>query len=87
MTEMTGPLIILADNFEMARWWARENDLDLHTWRYVNEVHQVLGRRDGRYVTVTAGSRARLGPDGWERRAEIRAVLRRNGFVSIEEAQ
>jgi len=74
-----GPLLIVANTYELARHYVREHDLgtERRDWIYVSEPHQARGRRNGRYVRVTIGDASvRALTAQWE----IVEILRRNGF-------
>jgi hypothetical protein len=78
---MSGPLFVVADNYQLACHYAREHDLGRErrdTWRYISRPEQVFGRRGGRYVVVTLYS---LTWQQWEERREILDTLHRNGFT------
>ena len=54
---MNGPLLVIADNYNLARSYARDHGLGLEglRWRFVREWRQTRGLGPGRFVRVTRG--------------------------------
>lgn len=77
---MNAPLFVLADHYHQASQWARDNGLSPGEWIYAFGPHQVLGRRDGRYVLITADGALPV-----EGRADVLEALRMAGFRHIDE--
>jgi hypothetical protein len=79
-----GPVLILADNYRLARDYARDHDLgrEGHGWRYVHDGQGIRGRSGpGRYVIVTIGAATWRQLD--ERSAMIR-YLDSHGFELVD---
>jgi len=80
------PVMVLADTYEMARLHARELELGREgaDWRYLTEVHQLLGiYPGGHYALRTAGGR-NLHGDALNRRIELFRELRTRGWTRID---
>lgn len=81
---MTNPLIIIADTYQLACFYAKEHDLGperARGWRYVTEMRQVLGLQGpGEYVWIMLPQR--LGTTGGlTERLAIAQHLRLAGFT------
>lgn len=80
------PVMVLADHYQMARVHARELGLgpEGRGWRYLTEVHQLLGiYPGGRYTERAADGGRHLHGAALDRRIELYRELRARGWTPL----
>lgn len=77
--ERSGPVLVLANEYQIAAKWAREQRLGERDWRHVTRERDVLGRWGGQYVVIWSAAHGH----SWEWPGMLH-TLRRNGFREWE---